>query len=415
MDSHRFEPIAAVVRLTQRHAAVWLACLTMLCAAALLIALPAHANPGIPHIVVDRETGSVIAANRPFERWHPASLTKLMTVYVTLKAIRAGEIQNGSPVTISALAAGQRGSRMGYARGTQLRIDAATKLVAVKSANDVAIALAEAVAGSEQAFVDRMNAEAARLGMTDSNFVNPHGWHASDQFVSARDMALLTRQLLVEFPQWSAVFAAPALKTGDKLHYSYNLLLERFDGADGIKTGFVCASGYNFVASATRGGRQLIAVVLGAFSQTERAVESARLLTEGFATDIGSVAPRGINVFYRSGPVIGPTDQRSRMCTERARQSRYDPGAGQAVIDSPALLPRTRRDDFISVETGGIDAPPSEAFLLAGLIPSGRVPVPARRPDYSRRDIDGQPLTGPSVPANLAPGAVPVPVFRPRP
>lgn len=383
----------------------------LLIAVALLAVVPAWADTDLPHVVVERESGTVISANRPFERWYPASLTKLMTLYVTLKAMRDGEIEDGSPAVMSANASAQRGSRMGYAQGTELRVDMAMRLVAVKSANDVSVALAEAVAGSEAAFVERMNLEAARLGMTDSSFSNPHGLHSENQYTSARDMALLARQLLVDFPRYAAIFAIPAVRAGEKLHYSYNLLLERFAGADGMKTGFVCASGYNFVASATRDGRQLIAVVLGTFSQTERAVEAARLLRDGFAADMSQVRPVSVGVFYRQGAAIPPQSRRATMCSESARQQRYDPGAGQAKIDSPLLSPRRQTDRFPIIEIGGIDAPPSEAWLSARLTPTGPVPIPTPRPDYVRRDVDGEPVTGPSVPT---PG-IPVPVFRPRP
>ncbi|GIL01455.1 MAG: D-alanyl-D-alanine carboxypeptidase [Alphaproteobacteria bacterium] len=337
---------------------------------------PARAAEALPSIVIDRESGAVLAHQRPFERWYAASLTKLMTVYVTLRAIAAGEVAPGSPVIVSRRAAGQPPSRMGLAPGTRLRLDNAIPVLVVKSANDIAVAVAESVAGSEAAFVERMNAEAARLGMTDSRFVNANGLHDPGQYVSARDMALLARQILVEFPEQAGLFAVPAIRFGDSIDHTYNLLLGRFAGADGMKTGFVCASGYNFVASASRGGRQLIAVVLGEFSQTDRALAGARLLLAGFERDTGPP----IEQFLRTDPPVEAKSQRGRLCSESAVKQRYDPAAGQAVIDSPLLQTGLPIHAPISVTLGGIDAEPSGAWLAANLAPTGRLPVPARRP-----------------------------------
>jgi D-alanyl-D-alanine carboxypeptidase len=358
-----------------------------------------------PFMVIEQSSGNVLLDNRAFERWYPASLTKLMTFYVTLRAINAGEIQEGSPVVMSRQATRQPPSKMGYAAGTRMRIDTALQILVVKSANDVAIALAEAVGGTVENFVARMNREASRLGIVDSRFANPHGLHAATQYVTARDMALLARTILAEFPQYADYFAAPAIRQGENVHYSYNLLLERFDGADGMKTGFVCASGYNIVASATRNGRQLIAVVLGTFSQSDRAIQAARLLLEGFK----SGGERHINTYRSAGVAQEAQSQRSRICSETARQNRYDPGAGMARIDSPVLESRRMTRQPIEISLGGVDAPASDAYLMAGLAPQGSVPVPAPRPDFTVLNIDGEQVPGRIPPAD----SLPVPLPRP--
>lgn len=346
----------------------------------------------LPSIVIDGQTGSVLLENRAFDRWYPASLTKLMTIYVTLRALAAKEISPGSPVTISQKAAREQPSKMFYAPGTQLRFDTALKILIVKSANDVAMAMAESVAGSEAAFVARMNAEAARIGMVDSQFANPNGLHDAAQYTSARDMALLARRIVEEFPQYAPYFAIPAIKAGEKVEHSYNLLLERFAGADGLKTGFVCASGYNMVASATRGGRQVIAVVFGTNSQTDRAVEAAQLLLQGFEQQGGPP----IETHVSGKPPVAPKSQRSKMCSEAALKARYDPAPGEVVIKSQILSPRTPGTP-VAVSTGGIDAPPSAAVLQAAQAAAdkaaqasaakgpvkGRIPIPTRRPAYN--------------------------------
>ncbi len=375
---------------------------------ATMIALtPARAQAqDFPYLVVDRSSGVVLSENQPFQRWYPASLTKLMTLYVSLRAIKAGEIQAGSPVVMSSIATRQPPSKMGYIKGTRIRLDTAMKILVVKSANDVAVALAEAVSGTVDNFVARMNAEAGRLGMADSAFANPHGLHSTEQYVTARDMALLARAILDEFPEYAEYFSIPAIKTSKKVHYSYNLLLERYSGADGMKTGFVCASGYNMVASATRGDRQLIAVVLGAFSQSERAITAAKLMTAGFESRTG---PQIAN-YASLGNSPSASSQRPRMCSEQARTSRYDPGAGAAKIDSPFLEPRKIIRQPLLVAVGGIDAPPSDAYASEQLAPKGKIPVPSPRPAYIRFDIDGERAQ------NLGQirGLIPVPIWRPN-
>ena len=366
----------------------------------------AHAAPAdeLPHVVVDRASGEVIAQNRAFERWYPASLTKLMSVYVTLRAIEAGEIFPGSPVTMSKAAAQMPPSKTGYAPGTVVRVDTALKLLVIKSANDLSVALAESVAGSVPEFVSRLNAEAARLGMTDTNFVNPNGLHSPRQYTSARDMALLARQMLEEFPQMAPVFGASVLVEGNRREYSYNLLLERYPGADGMKTGFVCASGYNIVASATRDGRQLIAVLLGAFSQTERAEEAARLLEAGFAGGGGA----RLASFSRQGAPVEAESQRGRICSEQALRSRVDLQPEDMKLDSPLLARRTP-GTALEIALGGVDAPPSEARIALLARPKGNVPVPTPRPSNVRLDVDGEPVP----PGVTAAASLPVPTPRP--
>jgi len=334
---------------------------------------------GSPYILVDADSGAILTEQDADHRWYPASLTKLMTAYVTFRAIAANEIEEGSPVVISSSARKQPPSRMGYKQGVKLRIDNALKIIIVKSANDVSHALAEAVAGNVDNFVSRMNAEAARLGMVNTKFANPHGLHSTRQYSSARDMALLSAQLLREFPQYAYMFEAVAIETPVRKHYSYNLLLERFSGANGMKTGFVCASGYNMSGSAKRNGKTLIAVVMGTSSQTERAIVTARLLQAGFDNNENSVG----NIFSGQASIGNPPkNMRPVLCTEEARNNRYDPGAGQAVIKSEYLGARQTSSNILPVKSGGITGAPSAAALAKLLTVEGPVPVPSRRPDY---------------------------------
>ena len=355
-----------------------------------------------PYIVIDAQTGGILAAQNANDRWYPASLTKLMTAYVTFRAIKSGEIEAGSPVTISNAARKQPPSKMGYKKGVRLRVDTALKIIIIKSANDVSHALGEAVAGNLKNFVARMNKEAKRLGMSNTQFANSNGLHSANQYSSARDMALLSAQILKEFPQYAYMFEAAAIKTPAKTHYSYNLLLERFQGANGMKTGFVCASGYNLSGSATRNGRTLIAVVMGTSSQTERAVSAAHLLENGFQNDntnLGNIyaakPPRGAN----------PKNMRPILCTEAARSARYDPGAGQAKIKSSHLYQRQISNKILNITTGGIDGAPSSASFAT----IGKVPIPTKRPN-NQLNVGNIVL---KTIGSAATGKIPLPTKRP--
>ena len=356
--------------------------------------------------MVDVSNKEILSESKMNDRWYPASLTKLMTAYVTFRSIQNGELEEGSPVTISLESTRQPPSKMGYKIGVQLRVDTALKIIIIKSANDVSHALAEAVSGSLDAFVEEMNSEARRLGMTNTNFVNSNGLHNPRQYTSARDMAALSAQILQEFPEYAYMFETAAIKTSSKTHYSYNLLLERFPGTTGMKTGFVCASGYNMVASAKRKGRSLIAVVLGRSSQKDRAVSAAKLLETGFKGSGNQVQP--LNIQAPSG--ANPVNMRPALCTEQARRNRYDPAAGQAKLDSPHLKPRIISSKILTISTGGIDAPPSNAYLSKKYAFAGKPPVPSRRPQYD-------PASGKItlLPLGIASsGAVPLPTPRPQ-
>jgi D-alanyl-D-alanine carboxypeptidase len=233
--------------------------------------------------VVEVDTGKVLHAENATYPWYPASVTKLMTLYVTLHAIKEQRITFDSLFTVSRNAVAQAPSKMGFPVGTQVTVDNALKMMMVKSANDMAVLLAEGVSGSIENFSELMTTTAHGLGMTSSNFVNPNGLPADGQITTARDLAILARALIHEFPEYDSYWHIPAIKYGRRLLRNTNSLLGRYAGTDGMKTGFICASGYNVVASATHDGKRLIAVVLGAPSSGARSVKAAELLERGFA------------------------------------------------------------------------------------------------------------------------------------
>ena len=238
-------------------------------------------------LVIEAESGKVLFAQNAGYPWYPASVTKLMTAYVTLRAVKEGRLTLDRPLTVSSNAAAQAPVKMGFASGTQVTVDNALKMLMVKSANDIAVVLAEGVSGSIENFADQMNWHARRLGMMQSSFVNPNGLPADDQISSARDLAILARALIREFPEYDYYWHLPGIRMGKMVQRNYNTLIGRYPGADGMKTGFICASGFNLVASATRDGKRLIAVVLGAPSSAGRALKAAQLLERGFNSSGG--------------------------------------------------------------------------------------------------------------------------------
>jgi D-alanyl-D-alanine carboxypeptidase len=205
-----------------------------------------------------------------------------MTVYLVFEALEKGQLTWESKVVTSERAFAEPPSKIGLPVGGELPLHQAVRALLIKSANDVAVMLAETVAGNKEAFVERMNATARRLGMSRTHFANPNGLPEPSQVTTARDMGLLGRAVVRDFPVHAPMFAEQEMWIGNIHLVSYNGLLKSFPGADGLKTGFICGSGFNIVASATRNGRRLIAVVFGEYSVEGRTVRSASLLEHGF-------------------------------------------------------------------------------------------------------------------------------------
>ncbi len=307
------------------------AVLTGACASLLSAALPSAANP---QLVVDVSSLKVYEQREIYQKWYPASLTKLMTAYTTFQALKSGQLTLETPVVMSKNAAGEPPSKMFYKPGQAVTLDSALKMMLIKSANDIAVAIGETVAGSEPAFINMMNSEALRIGMTSSHFVNPNGLPAPGQYTTARDLAVLAITIKREFPQYAAYFAYEGFTTGKKNYPNFNMLIGRFDGADGMKTGFICASGFNQVSSATRNGRAVVSVVLGADSLGGRADESARLLQLGLTSSgagkpgLGQIAPYG-----ESRDMVA--DVSKEICNPKAakvRSENRDEGGRQKLL-----------------------------------------------------------------------------------
>jgi D-alanyl-D-alanine carboxypeptidase len=208
----------------------------------------------------------------------------MMTAYVTFAAIKNGELSLQQEIICSQVANSQEPTVLGLPVGGTITLEAALQVLILKSANDVAVMLAEAVAGSHEAFVGIMNATAARLGMAHTRFVNANGLPAKEQVTTARDLAKLAVAITRDYPQYAYMWATAALHVGKRHFRTFNTLLVHYPGADGMKTGFICDSGFNIVASASREGRRLIAVVLGEATFAGRGMRAANLLEHGFRT-----------------------------------------------------------------------------------------------------------------------------------
>ncbi len=272
-------------------------------------------------LLIEASTGKVLHAENATYPWYPASITKLMTAYTTLRAIKAGRVSMNTLLTVSRNAAAQNPAKMGFKIGTRVTIDNALKMLLVKSANDVAVTIAEGVGGSISGFADMMNANARRLGMTQSNFVNPNGLPAENHVTSARDMGILARAIILEFPEYDSYFHVHSIRYGNRVMRNYNSLLARYPGADGMKTGFICASGYNVVASATRNGRRLIAVILGAYSGAVRSQHAAQLLETGFNSGGLSWLTPSLGTVDALAPIDAqPPNLRDEMCGGHRRK-----------------------------------------------------------------------------------------------
>ncbi|GJE61574.1 D-alanyl-D-alanine carboxypeptidase family protein [Methylobacterium trifolii] len=268
-----------------------------------------------PILVVEVDSGKVIYGQAATDPWFPASITKLMTAYVALDMVRQGKVSLDSLITISAGAASEPPSKMGFRPGTQLTLDNALKIIMVKSANDVAYAIGENLGGTVEGFADIMNETSRRIGMHESRWYNANGLPDPRQWTSARDMAVLGRALMRDFPDSRDLFSISAIQFGRSVMANHNGLLGRYAGADGMKTGFICSGGFNVVASATRNGRRIITVVMGQPSARERDIKAADLFDYGFGQSTGwtsqtleSLAPSN---------AAAPPDMRPYVCDRR--------------------------------------------------------------------------------------------------
>lgn len=257
----------------------------------LCLLLPLSASAQIPPppslaanawLLVDHNTGQTLVSHNPHERIEPASLTKLMTAYITFAALKAGTLVLDEPVTVSEKAWRMTGSRMFIEPNRPVTVEELIRGMIVQSGNDACVALAERIAGSEEAFVHMMNREAQRLGMTNTNFANSSGLPDPELYTTANDLALLASALIRDFPEYYRIYSEREYTYNGITQPNRNRLLWLDSTVDGMKTGYTTAAGYCLVSSAQRGPRRLISIVLGTDSEATRAQESLKLLNYGF-------------------------------------------------------------------------------------------------------------------------------------
>lgn len=293
-------------------------------AAVSLVSVAAQAR--YASIVVDYETGKVLHAVNPDTRNYPASLTKMMTIYLAFEAVRKGQLTMDRKLTVSARAAGARPSKLGLNRGDTITVRDAILALITKSANDVAVVIAEAIGGTERKFGRLMTKKARELGMKRTNFRNASGLPNRRQLSTARDMSKLARRLLADFPGQYRLFSTKQFEFNGRKFKNHNSLLVDYPGVDGMKTGYTRASGYNLVVSARRDGHRIIGVVFGGKSARARNSHMRRLLNRSFA----KLTP--------SRPKTGP------VATKKPKKPATVPSAALAMsVPKPLRKPSTPR------------------------------------------------------------------------
>ena len=325
-------------------------------------------------LLIEADTGKVLQAENATYPWYPASVTKIMTAYVALKAVKDGRMTLDTLLTVSPTAAAQAPSKMGFKPGTQVTLDNALKMMMVKSANDIAVVIAEGVGGSIDGFSAEMNKTAQRLGMTQTSYVNPNGLPAEGQITSARDLGILARAIIRDLPEYEYFMHIPAIKFGRRVTANFNKLIGRYPGADGMKTGFICASGFNLVATATRNNKRLIAVVLGAQSSAQRAAKAAQLLERGFGGNKLSWLKPSLGTVDALAPIdASPPNLRDEMCGPKRKRP-----AAENEEDDPDIVAdnnSSNNEASVSMFTAGLQAPTMKVSDLLAMPAAAATPV----------------------------------------
>jgi len=331
--------------------------------ATLLSSTAAHATPVL---VVDTASHEVLYQEDAGAPWYPASTTKLMTALIAFQALRAGDVTLQTPVVMTRNATKQAFLESGLTFGRTMTLEDALYGALVASANDVAVALAEKVGGDLPTFIRRMNAEAQRLGMTGTHFASPNGLFDKDNYTTARDLAILGMEIEKQFPQYRQFFAPSAVTFDGKEVKSNNLLLTRYAGTVGMKTGFLCASGRNYVGLTERNGRQVMVVILGATTERERNERAAQYLDEAFG---GRLPATGRVETIANRTDISAPDMRVKLCT---------PASAAYETERNAMYPMglPGHESFLKDEIPGI----THAITTWATENVADVPLPKPRP-----------------------------------
>ena len=334
------------------------------------------ANPGVTskdaYLIVDATSGRELASDRADELRHPASVTKLMTIYLTFSALDSGRLSlgDGLPVSVNALNAPP--TKMGMTPGGTVNVRDATMALITRSANDAAVLLAEGLAGSEEAFARLMTQKARQLGMSSTVFRNASGLPNSEQVTTARDLAKLANALLRDYPHYYAIFSVQSYPYRGRTLENHNRMLGNYEGADGLKTGYTNASGFNLVMSAVRDNRRLIGVVMGGTSAAQRDRTMAALMDRGFT--------------LASAMQLSPWTSVRKPASARYTAAQFDPGASfaeayrppAATVQAPAQQGQQQQ---VSPKFAGFVAPaPAKPATTAAFAGAPAAAAPAAAP-----------------------------------
>ncbi|MHC8509337.1 MAG: serine hydrolase [Rhodospirillales bacterium] len=327
-------------------------CAAVTAAAVLTAACAGPAAAKYASMVVDAHSGRILHAVNADTRNYPASLTKMMTVYMIFDALKRGQITPATRWKVSRTAARQPASKLDLKTGSVISVNDAVLALVTKSANDVATVVAEGLSGSEQRFALAMTARARQLGMHNTTFRNASGLPNRGQMSTARDMAQLARALLRNHPDYFHYFSTPSWRHAGRTYKNHNKLLANYEGADGIKTGYINASGFNLVASVKRNGVRLIGVVFGGRSSKSRDRHMRKLLDKGFAMAAGGMSA-GAGTLAAAPPKVQPAPPRlvSEKTTWGIQVGAFNTigNARHAAEKSKGLLPAVLGDGTVRV------------------------------------------------------------------
>ena len=349
--------------------------------------VPAVAGPAI---LFDPADGRVMYAEDQDDLWHPASLTKIMTAYLAFEALKAGTITPETKIKTSELANSQPPSKVGLPVGAEMTVDLALRALIIKSANDVAVMLAEHISGTQDAFVAKMNATSKRLGMSRTVFVNPNGLPAPEQVTTAHDLGRLARAVLKDFPEYASLWSMVDVQIGRRRLRTHNGLLKTYEGADGLKTGFICDSGYNVVATATREGRKLVAVVLGESSGRERSIRAASMLEHGFQTTGWTALFKSSNI--DSMPISA--EAKTTVTSVRDTVTAWDCGGRRKRPTAAVAKVRQKRQELAKQKTAAVVP---AAATAAAVAKPGTPAVPTPAPTAAKVAPAAAPVAAPAA------------------
>lgn len=352
-------------------------------------ATPAEARPKYAALVLDKYSGRVLFSRNADSYRYPASLTKIMTLYVVFEELAAGNITLDTKWPVSKYAAGQAPSKLGLDPGDTITVENAILALVTKSANDVAVVVAEGISGTERKFAQRMTSTARNLGMARTTFRNPHGLPDRRQVTTARDMATLAQRVMDDFPQYYGYFGTESFNFRGRVFNNHNNLLGDYDGTNGIKTGYTRASGFNLTASVIRDGKHLVGVVLGGKTPRARDSHMVDILDQAFA----KVPQRGHLSIATSAPIprsrpetraqavlaarapLQPQAERQVIAMAAAPATAIAADLAPAPAPNPAPAPETPRLDVAALTPAPAPAPapaPSFADVSEWLVPAAR-------------------------------------------